>query len=95
MSFFEADRHHGVEGVDTINACYGGTNALFSTINWIHSQRWKGAYGVVTCSDPAVHPDPRYVSNIGASSISLLVGPLSSYVLAGSVTFMKHSWDFY
>ena len=24
-----------IEGVTSVNACYGGTNALFNTINWI------------------------------------------------------------
>ncbi|EGB04073.1 hypothetical protein AURANDRAFT_33112, partial [Aureococcus anophagefferens] len=71
MSFFEADDNHGVEGVDTFNACYGGTNALFNTTNWIQSRAYDGAYAVVVCSDPAVHPDPAYISGIGASSISL------------------------
>ncbi|EGB04092.1 hypothetical protein AURANDRAFT_33070, partial [Aureococcus anophagefferens] len=68
MSLFEADDHHSVEGLDTFNACYGGTNALFSTTNWIH-----GAYGIVVCSDPAIHPDPAHISGIGASSISVVV----------------------
>ena len=57
MSFFEAHDHHSVEGLDTFNACYGGTNAFFSTTNWIQGEGWNGAYGVVVCSDPAVHPD--------------------------------------
>ena len=26
---------YNIEGVDTYNACYGGTSALFNTINWI------------------------------------------------------------
>ncbi|EGB02698.1 hypothetical protein AURANDRAFT_8893, partial [Aureococcus anophagefferens] len=73
MSLFEADDHHSVEGLDTFNACYGGTNALFSTTSWIQSKAWNGTYGVVVCSDPAVHPDPATISAIGASSISLVV----------------------
>lgn len=24
-----------IEGVTSINACYGGTNALFNTISWM------------------------------------------------------------
>jgi hydroxymethylglutaryl-CoA synthase len=75
MSMFEADDHHDVEGVDTFNACYGGTNAFFSTTNWIQGNAWKGGYGIVTCSDPAVHPHPAHISGIGASSISMLVTP--------------------
>lgn len=96
MSFFEADEHHCVEGVDTFNACYGGTNALFSTTNWISSNNWKGAFGVVVCSDPAVHPDPAEISMIGASSISMLVSTVAPLVLTDPrTTFIKHAWDFY
>ena len=73
MSIFEADDHHSVEGADTFNACYGGTNALFSTTNWVQSSGWTGASGVVVCSDPAVHPDPAHLPGIGASAISILV----------------------
>ena len=56
MAFFESDGHYNVDGVDTFNACYGGTNALLSSINWMcrHS---NNTFGTVTCSDPAVHPD--------------------------------------
>ena len=31
-----------IEGVDCINACYGGTAALFNAINWIESSSWDG-----------------------------------------------------
>ncbi len=27
--------NHDIEGVTSINACYGATNALFNTINWV------------------------------------------------------------
>ena len=33
MSFFELDGLWDVEGADTYNACYGGTNALFNTVS--------------------------------------------------------------
>ena len=96
MSLFEADDHHSVEGLDTFNACYGGTNALFSTTNWVQSRAWNGMYGVVVCSDPAVHPDPATISAIGASSISLVVASQASLLLQRErTTFIKHSWDFY
>ena len=47
MSLFEADGLHSVEGVDSVNACYGGTNAFFSTTNWIDGPVWNGTYGAV------------------------------------------------
>lgn len=96
MSLFEADGLHSVEGVDSVNACYGGTNAFFSTTNWIDGPVWNGTYGAVVCSDPAVHPDPARISGIGASSISLAAGLHASFALQHDrITFMKHSWDFY
>lgn len=96
MSMFEADDHHGVEGTDTFNACYGGTNAYFSTMNWMQGFGWNGASGIVVCSDPAVHPDPSHLPGVGASAISLLVNPSSSFAMEqGRTTFIKHSWDFY
>ena len=96
MSLFEADDHHSVEGLDTFNACYGGTNALFSTTNWLQSKAWNGTYGVVVCSDPAVHPDPAHISGIGVSSIALVVASQAALLLQRErATFIKHSWDFY
>lgn len=37
MSFFKASGNHDVEGVTSVNACYGSTNAIFNTVNWIES----------------------------------------------------------
>ena len=36
-----------IEGVDTTNACYGGTSALFNAINWIESSYWDGKNGLI------------------------------------------------
>lgn len=33
MDLFKGN--NDIEGVTTFNACYGGTNALFNTINWV------------------------------------------------------------
>jgi len=35
MSLFKSSGNHDVEGVTSTNACYGSTNALFNSINWI------------------------------------------------------------
>lgn len=31
-----------VEGIDTTNACFGGTQALFNAISWVESSSWDG-----------------------------------------------------
>lgn len=43
-----------IEGVDSKNACYGGTAALFNCVNWVESNSWDGRYGLVVCTDSAV-----------------------------------------
>lgn len=35
MSLFAESGNMDVEGVTTMNACYGSTNALFNTLNWV------------------------------------------------------------
>ncbi|KAH6591817.1 hypothetical protein BASA61_004771 [Batrachochytrium salamandrivorans] len=42
MQLFAESGNSNIEGVDTTNACYGGTNALFNTINWLESSSWDG-----------------------------------------------------
>ena len=35
MQLFKEAKNFDIEGVSSVNACYGGTNALFNTINWV------------------------------------------------------------
>ena len=41
--------------MDTTNACYGGTNALFNALNWVESGNWDGRYAIVVAADIAVY----------------------------------------
>uniref|UniRef100_A0A673IAF1 Hydroxymethylglutaryl-CoA synthase n=1 Tax=Sinocyclocheilus rhinocerous TaxID=307959 RepID=A0A673IAF1_9TELE len=45
MQLFEESGNTDVEGVDTTNACYGGTAALFNAVNWVESSSWDGLRG--------------------------------------------------
>lgn len=36
------DSNTCMEGVDSINACFGGTQALFNAVNWVESTSWDG-----------------------------------------------------
>ena len=47
MQLFESSGNFDVEGVDTTNACYGGTSALFNAVNWIESSSWDGMCGTL------------------------------------------------
>ena len=42
MSIFASSGNSDVEGVDFKNACYGGTAALLSAIDWVESSSWDG-----------------------------------------------------
>lgn len=42
MRLFKNSNNNNVEGVDSTNACYGGTAALFNSIAWLESSAWDG-----------------------------------------------------
>jgi 3-hydroxy-3-methylglutaryl CoA synthase len=48
-----------MEGVDNINACYGGTAALLNSSAWMESSSWDGRYALVVCGDIAVYEKVR------------------------------------
>lgn len=44
MQLFEKSGNSNVEGIDTTNACFGGTQALFNSVSWIESSAWDGKF---------------------------------------------------
>ena len=50
MQLFVESGNTNVEGVDSINACYGGTAALFNALNWIESSSWDGKFSYFSIS---------------------------------------------
>jgi hydroxymethylglutaryl-CoA synthase len=38
MQLFEESGNFNVEGIDTVNACFGGTNAVFNAVNWVEGR---------------------------------------------------------
>lgn len=44
-----------IEGVDSTNACYGGTAALFNAVSWVESSAWDGRLALVVAGDIAVY----------------------------------------
>lgn len=55
MQLFQPSGNTNIEGVDTVNACYGGTNALFNAINWVESSAWDGRDAIVCAGDIALY----------------------------------------
>lgn len=97
MQLFEPHGATDLEGIDTTNACYGGTAALFNAVNWIESSNWDGRFALVVCGDIAVYAKGSARPTGGAGSIAMLVGPNAPLVFDRGVraTYMKHAYDFY
>ncbi|XP_008777803.1 hydroxymethylglutaryl-CoA synthase-like [Phoenix dactylifera] len=97
MQIFEEYGNTDVEGVDSTNACYGGTAALFNCVNWVESSSWDGRYGLVVCTDSAVYAEGPARPTGGAAAIAMLIGPNApiSFESKYRGTHMTHVYDFY
>ncbi|OQE14145.1 hypothetical protein PENFLA_c040G01985 [Penicillium flavigenum] len=85
-----------IEGVDTYNACYGGTSALLNAINWVESSTWDGRDAIVVTGDIALYDKPAARPTGGAGCVAMLIGADAPLVLEPfRGTFMKHVYDFY
>ncbi|CAK7566353.1 MAG: 3-hydroxy-3-methylglutaryl coenzyme A synthase [Sporothrix epigloea] len=86
-----------IEGVDTINACYGGTNAVFNAVNWVESSAWDGRDAIVVAGDIALYAKGNARPSGGAGAVALLIGPNAPVVLEPGLrgSFMEHAYDFY
>jgi hydroxymethylglutaryl-CoA synthase len=86
-----------IEGVDTINACYGGTNAFFNAINWVESSAWDGRDAIVVAADIALYAKGNARPTGGAGAVAILIGPNAPVVAEPGLrgTYMQHAYDFY
>lgn len=86
-----------VEGVDTLNACYGGTNALFNAINWVESSAWDGRDAIVVCGDIALYAKGAARPTGGVGAVAMLIGPDAPLVFEPGKrgSYMTHAYDFY
>ncbi|ODV84891.1 hypothetical protein CANARDRAFT_28632 [[Candida] arabinofermentans NRRL YB-2248] len=88
--------NNDVEGIDTINACYGGTNAVFNAINWVESSAWDGRDAIVVCGDIAIYDKGAARPTGGAGTVAMLIGPDAPLVFESvRGSFMEHAYDFY
>ncbi|KAJ7423693.1 hypothetical protein BTVI_08823 [Pitangus sulphuratus] len=97
MQLFEESGNMDVEGIDTMNACYGGTAALFNAINWIESSSWDGHYALVVAGDIAAYATGNARPTGGAGAVAMLVGPNAplSFERGLHGTHIQHAYDFY
>ncbi|EDW02310.1 hydroxymethylglutaryl-CoA synthase 1 [Drosophila grimshawi] len=97
MQLFAESGNTDIEGIDTTNACYGGTAALFNALNWIESSSWDGRYALAVCADIAVYAKGAARPTGGAGAIAMLVGPQAALIFERGLraTHMEHAYDFY
>ncbi|KAM0141235.1 hypothetical protein ACHAO1_002014 [Botrytis cinerea] len=96
-TLFEPHGNTSLEGIDTIHACYGGTNALFNAVNWVESRSWDGRDAIVVASDIALYKEAASRPTGGAGCVAMLVGPNALLSLDPSLkgVYMTHAYDFY
>ncbi|KAF5274035.1 hypothetical protein FQR65_LT04433 [Abscondita terminalis] len=97
MQLFEPHGVTDLEGLDTTNACYGGTAALFNAIAWIESSEWNNRYAIVVAADIAIYAEGNARPTGGAGAVAMLIGANAPLVIDRNVraTYMKHVYDFY
>ena len=66
-----------MQGVDSLNACYGGTAALFNAVNWVESRAWDGRLALVVAADIAMYAAGPARPSGGCGAIAMLVGEIS------------------
>ena len=97
MTLFAEEGATDIEGIDTTNACYGGTAALFNAVNWVESSSWDGRKAIVVAGDIAVYGKGPARPTGGAGAVAMLIGPGAPLVLDCGVraSYMTHAYDFY
>ena len=97
MQLFADSGNTDVEGVDSTNACYGGTAALFNSVAWMESSSWDGRLALAVCADIAVYKSGPARPTGGAGAVAMLIGPKASLVIDRGVraSHFGHEYDFY
>ena len=86
MDLFAESGNFDIEGIDSKNACYGGTAALFNAINWIESSSWDGRNAIVVAGDIAVYAEGAARPAGGAGCVAILIGPDAPVVFERELT---------
>ncbi|KAJ6602865.1 hydroxymethylglutaryl-coenzyme A synthase C terminal-domain-containing protein [Mycena vulgaris] len=96
MSLFAASGNFDIEGIDSKNACYGSTAALYNAINWVESSSWDGRNAIVVAGDIAIYAKGAARPAGGAGACAMLVGPNAPVVFEPvHGTYMADTSDFY
>eukprot|EP01086_Lenisia_limosa_P015605 TRINITY_DN5112_c0_g1_i2.p1 TRINITY_DN5112_c0_g1~~TRINITY_DN5112_c0_g1_i2.p1 ORF type:complete len:454 (-),score=53.05 TRINITY_DN5112_c0_g1_i2:41-1402(-) len=97
MDLFSKCGNTDIEGIDTTNACYGGTSAVFNSVNWVESSSWDGRLAIAVAADIAVYAEGPARPTGGVGAVAMLIGPDAPIALEPMVraTHMANTYDFY
>ncbi|KAF7364274.1 3-hydroxy-3-methylglutaryl coenzyme A synthase [Mycena sanguinolenta] len=96
MSLFAESGNFDIEGIDSKNACYGSTAALYNAINWVESSSWDGRNAIVVAGDIAIYSKGAARPAGGAGACAILIGPNAPVVFEPiHGTYMADTYDFY
>jgi len=96
MDLFASAGNTDIEGIDSKNACYGSTAAVFNAINWLESSSWDGRLAIVFCGDIAIYAEGGARPVGGAGACAMLIGPNAPIVFEPiHGTYMANTYDFY
>lgn len=97
MQLFMECGNNNIEGIDTTNACFGGTQALFNAVSWIESSAWDGRFALVVAADIAVYASGNARPTGGVGAVAMLIGPDAPIKFERGLRaiYMEHAYDFY
>lgn len=86
-----------VRGVDSVNACYGGTAALLNSVAWLESDDWDGRLALVVAADVSVYAKGPARPTGGAGAVAMLLGPNAPIRIERGTAahYMRNAFDFY
>ena len=81
-----------LEGVDNINACYGGVSALLNSLNWLKLN--DDRYAIVVAADLAIMDD-KDTQFQGGGACAILLGKDAKITFKDKkISCMKNTYDF-
>lgn len=94
MDLFKANKD--IEGVQNVNACYGGTAALFNSLDWLNSHLHLNQYAIVIATDIAIYPKGPARATGGAGAVAILLGKNPIIEIESiRATHIDNNYDFY
>ena len=94
MQLFTEHGNQDIEGIDTTNACYGGTAAILNSLAWLETGEADGRYAIVITADIAVYEAGPARPTGGCGAVAVLLGPDAPIVFETG-TRTSHMADVY